>query len=98
MDFVATREDVALVRREIEGTRTEIEGTRTEIAKTNAHIDSMQGELLTRMAGMETKMVAAIADVKTLVANREASMHRWLLGVTATAMIGVTTALIRTFA
>ena len=87
MDFVATREDIALVRREVEGTRT-------EIANTNTRIANMQAELLHVMARMESKMVTEIAAVNTLVATRETSMHRWLLGITATALVGVTTALI----
>ena len=97
MDFVATRDSIALVRTEmanmnadlrteIEGTRTEIEGTRTEMANTTARIAELKADLLT-----------GIAEVKTLVATREASMQRWLLGITGTAMIGVTTALVRTF-
>lgn len=52
MDFVATREDVALVR--------------TEIGKTNAQMAELKADLLT-----------GIAEVKTLVANREASMQRY---------------------
>ena len=94
MDFVATHKDLAAVRTEIEGTRTEIEGTRTEIEGTRTEIASLKGELLTEIAG-----------IKTLVTNREASMQRWLLGITATTVVGVSTALagvtatlIRTFA
>ena len=90
MDFVATREGVALVRTEMAnmnaGLSTEIEGTRTEIANTNARIAELKADLL-----------AGIAEVKTLVATREASMQRWLLGITGTALVGVTTALVRTF-
>ena len=90
MDFVATREDVALVRTEMANMnadlRTEIERTRTEIANTN-----------TRLAELNADLLTGIAEVKTLVANREASMQRWLLGITGTAMIGLTAALVRTF-
>ena len=68
MDFFATREDIALVRREIEGTLTEIA--------------SLKGQVLTE-----------VSDIKTLVANREASMQHWLLGITATTIFGVSTAL-----
>ena len=66
--------------------RTDVEGTRTEIA-------SLKGELLSEMAQMNTAMVAEVASVKTLVANREASMQRWLLGITATTVVGVSTAM-----
>ena len=82
MDFVATREDVALVRREIESTHT-------EIAKTDARIADLRVEVLKEIGGVKTEM----ADVKTLIANREASMQRWLLGITATAIVGISTAL-----
>ena len=80
MDFMATHKDLAAVR-------TEIEGTRTEIA-------SLKGELLNEMAQMNTAMVAEVAGIRTLVANREASMQRWLLGITATTVVGVSTALV----
>ena len=83
MDFVATREDVALVRAEMANMNADLS---TEIANTNARIAEMKGDLL-----------SGIAEVKALVANREASMQRWLQGITGTAMVGVTTALIRTF-
>ena len=89
MDFVATHEDLAAVRTEVEGTRTEIEGTRTEIA-------SLKGELLSEMAQMNTAMVAEVASIGTLIANREASMQRWLLGITSTTMVAVAAVLIRT--
>ena len=91
IDFVATHKDVAAVRAEIEGTRTEIA--------------SLKGELLNQMSQMDTAMVAEVAGIRTLVANREASMQRWLLGIAATtvvgvssALAGVTAALIRAFA
>ncbi len=83
MDFVATREDVALVRTEMTNMNLD---RRTEVANTSARIAELKTELLT-----------GIAEVKTLVATREASMQRWLLGITGNAMAGVTTALVRTF-
>ena len=86
MDFVATREDIAFVRREIEATHTEIERTRSGIEGARSEMANLRADLLTE-----------IANVQTVVANREASMQRWLLGITGTAMLGVTTALIRTF-
>ena len=42
-------------------------------------------ELGQRMARMETRM--------EFVANREASMQRWLLGITATTVVGVSSAM-----
>ena len=42
-------------------------------------------ELGQRMARMETRM--------EFVATREASMQRWLLGITATTVVGVSTAM-----
>ena len=94
MDFVATHKDIAEVRTEIATThkdiaevRTEIEGTRTEIEGTRTEIASLKGELLTEIAG-----------IKTLIANREASMQRWLLGMTSTTMVAITAVLIRTLA
>ena len=84
MDFVATHKDLSAVR-------TEIEGTRTEIA-------SMKGELLNQMSQMNTAMVAEVAGIRTLVANREASMQRWLLGITGTTVATLTAVLIRTLA
>ena len=47
-----------------------------------------------RRGGVKTE----VADVKTLIANREASLQRWLLGMTGTAMVAVTAVLIRTLA
>ena len=68
MDFGATHKDLAAVR-------TEIEDPRTEFA-------CSQGELLNQMPQMNAAMVAEDAGIATLVANREASMQRWLLGFT----------------
>ena len=89
MDYVATHKDIAEVRTEIATThkdiaevRTEIESTRTEIEGTRTEIASLKGELLTEIAG-----------INTLVANSEASMQRWLLGITATTVVGVSTAM-----
>ena len=59
MAFVATREDVALVRKEISN---------------------------------------STAALSTLIANREASMQRWLLGITSAALASVVITLLRTFA
>ncbi|MYL10885.1 MAG: hypothetical protein F4010_01780 [Cenarchaeum sp. SB0669_bin_11] len=75
-------------------THKDIAAVRTEVEGTRTEIASLKGELLTEIAG-----------IKTLVANREASMQRWLLRITATTVVGVSTALagvtatlIRTFA
>ena len=59
MAFVATREDIALVRKEIAN---------------------------------------STAALSTLIANREASMQRWLLGITSAALASVVITLLRTFA
>ena len=85
MDFVATHEDLAAVRTEIERTHTKIERTHTEIAKTDG-----------RIANLRVEVLKEIGDVKTLIANREASMQRWLLGITSTTMVAITAVLIRT--
>ena len=75
-------------------THKDLGAVRAEIAKTDA-----------RIADLRTEVLKEIGGVKTLIASREASMQRWLLGVTATtlvgvitALVGVTTALIRTLA
>ena len=49
-------------------------------------------ELGQRMARIETKM-DHVASAKALIASREASMQRWQLGITATTMVGVSTAM-----
>ena len=60
MDFVASREDVALVRTEMANMNADLS---TEIANSNARIAVLKGDLLT-----------SIAQVKALVANRDASL------------------------
>jgi len=50
------------------------------------------------MAQMNTAMVAEAADTRTLIANREASMQRWLLGLTGTTVAALAVALFRTLA
>ena len=77
MARMETKMDFMATHKDIAAVRTEMEGTRTEIEGTRTEIASLKGELLTEIAG-----------IKTLVANREASMQRWLLGIT--------TALVRT--
>ena len=39
-----------------------------------------------------------MADVKTLIVSREASMQRWLLGITSTTMVAIAAVLNRTLA
>ena len=56
----------------------------------------------TEIASLKPELLTEISSIKTLVANREASMQRWLLGITATTIVGIgtamATALIRAFA
>ena len=63
-------------------THEDLAAVRTEVEGTRTEIASLKGELLTEIAG-----------IKTLVANREVSMQRWLLGITATTVVGVSTAM-----
>ena len=62
IEFMATREDIALARREVVDTKAEV----------GASIADVKAELRT-----------SIADLKTLISEREPSMQRWLLGITA---------------
>lgn len=64
------------------------------------------GERLTRletkvenMATREdlAKVQTSIAEIKTLIVQREASMLRWLLGILITTAAGMVTVLIRSF-
>lgn len=64
------------------------------------------GERLTRletkvenMAAREdlAKVQTSIAEIKTLIVQREASMLRWLLGILITTAAGMVTVLIRSF-
>ena len=48
----------------------------------------------TGIVDLRAEVLKEIGGVKTLIANREASMQRWLLGVTATTLVGVITALV----
>ena len=63
-------------------THKDIAAVRTQMEGTRTEVASLKGELLTEIAG-----------IKTLVANREASMQRWLLGITATTVVGVSSAM-----
>jgi len=63
-------------------THKDIAAVRTEVEGTRTEVASLKGELLTEIAG-----------IKTLVANRGASMQRWLLGITATTVVGVSSAM-----
>ena len=63
-------------------TKMDYVATHKDIAEVRTEVTSLKGELLTEIAG-----------IKTLVANREASMQRWLLGITATTVVGVSSAM-----
>ena len=63
-------------------TKMDYVATHKDIAEVRTEVTSLKGELLTEIAG-----------IQTLVANREASMQRWLLGITATTVVGVSTAM-----
>ena len=63
-------------------TKMDYVATHKDIAEVRTAVTSLKGELLTEIAG-----------IQTLVANREASMQRWLLGITATTVVGVSTAM-----
>ena len=75
-------------------THKDLAAVRTEIGKTDARIADLRVEVLKEIGGVKT----GVADVKTLIANREASMQRWLLGMTSTTMVAITAVLIRTMA
>ena len=49
----------------------------------------MKVEVLKEIGGVK----AEVGDVKTLIANREASMQRWLLGITGTTIVGISNSL-----
>ena len=70
-------------------THRDLAAVRSEIAMTDARIADLRVEVLKEIGGVKTD----VADVKTLVANREVSMQRWLLGITATTVVGVSTAM-----
>ena len=82
MARMETKMDFVATHEDLAAVRMEVEGTRTEIEGTRTEIASLKGELLTEIAG-----------IKSLVANREVSMQRWLLGITATTVVGVSTAM-----
>ena len=63
-------------------TKMDYVATHKDIAEVRTEVTSLKGELLTEIAG-----------IQTLVANREASMQRWLLGITATTVVGVSSAM-----
>ena len=69
-------------RMEFVATHKDLAAVRSEVQGTRTEVASLKGELLTEIAG-----------IKTLVANREVSMQRWLLGITATTVVGVSTAM-----
>ena len=64
-------------------TKMDYVATHKDIAEVRTEVTSLKGELLTEIAG-----------IQTLVANREASMQRWLLGITATTVVGVSSAML----
>ena len=80
------RMETNMVRMETKMARMETKmdyvATHKDIAEVRTEVTSLKGELLTEIAG-----------IKTLVANREASMQRWLLGITATTVVGVSSAM-----
>ena len=66
--------------------------------RTNERLEKLEQ----RMAALEMAMgyVATKADiesVKTLIAERETTMLRWLMGMVAASALAVTIALVRTF-
>ena len=74
---------------------------RTEIANTDTRIADLRVEVLKEIGGVKTEIGGVkteMADVKTLIADREASMQRWLLGITSTMVVAVTAVLIRSLA
>ena len=68
-------------------TKMDFMATHKDVEGVRTEVASMKGELLTEIAG-----------IRTLVANRDASMQRWLLGVTVTMVVALTAALLRTVA
>ena len=100
MDFMATHKDIAAVRVEIEGTRAEIASMKGELLNQMAQMNTA---MVAEMARMNTAIAAEMAETntaiegtRTLIANREASMQRWLLGLTATMVVALSAALFRT--
>ena len=90
MDFVATHKDLAAMDAKIEATHTKIETTHTKIEATHTKIEATRTEI----ASLKGTLLAEIAGIKTLVADREASMQRWLLGITATTVVGMGAAMV----
>lgn len=49
------------------------------------------------IVGVKAELRTSIADLKTLISERGASMQRWLLGITSAALASVVMALVRFF-
>ena len=64
--------------------------THKDLSATDAKIEATRTEI----ASLKGALLAEIAGIKTLVAGREASMQRWLLGITATTVAGVGAAMV----
>ena len=86
VETMATREDLARVE-----TKVENMATREDLARVEAKVENM--------ATREdlAKVQTSIAEIKTLIVQREASMLRWLLGILITTAAGMVTVLIRSF-
>ena len=91
---IEAKMDYVATHKDLAAMDAKIEATHTKIEATRTEIANLKGTLL-----------AEIAGIKTLVVSREASMQRWLLGITATtvagigaAMVGVAAVLIRALA
>lgn len=83
-ETMATREDLARVEAKVETM-----ATREDLARVEAKVETM--------ATREdlAKVQTSIAEIKTLIVQREASMLRWLLGILITTAAGMVTVLIR---
>lgn len=80
---IEAKMDFVATHKDLAAMDAKIEATHTKIEATRTEIASLKGTLL-----------AEIAGIKTLVADREASMQRWLLGITATTVVGMGAAMV----
>ena len=92
------------------GVETHVAGLETRVAGVETRLTGVETRLTgvdARLARVEAKMefVATREDIAnmgrelaTLIANKETSMQRWLLGITSAALASVVITLLRTFA
>ncbi|MXW49589.1 MAG: hypothetical protein F4220_10305 [Gammaproteobacteria bacterium] len=78
------------------GVETRVAGLETRVAGVDARLARVEAKM--EFVATREDIANVGRELATLIANKETSMQRWLLGITSAALASVVIALLRTFA